>query len=238
MALPYTFVNGTVANADEVNQNFKDTFTKHTDFLPIFDFTNWTTSGGQPPTKGWRILHIYAGTGFTPAVAYKELIRSYGIFWLGTGQVFDWNKDFYLGFMFTSSYGIAADSKSWVMVSHNNTAADPTLKSVGFRLDGTVTDMQLALKGLVHNGTTLTIVDLATTIQTGIGSSYSGPVYILALRFKAGQKVEWYVNGVKKGESTLIPTAATATAYFVLGASAPAGYAIQNLNEVIFEQEY
>ena len=70
---------------------------------------------------------------------------------------------------------------------------DPTAQCVGFRLDYD------ALKGIVHDGTNLTVVDLGVTW----GNYCSADLF---LKFVPADKVYWYVNGVLKGSSTAIPT--------------------------------
>ena len=86
-----------------------------------------------------------------------------------------------------------SNGKAWLKLDID-TAADPTDKAFGWRLDDN------ALKGIVHNGTTLTVVDLGITLADHTG-------YQLFLKFIHNSKIEWYVDGVLKGESTNIPTA-------------------------------
>ncbi len=86
-----------------------------------------------------------------------------------------------------------ANGKMWLKLDVD-TADDPTDKAIGWRIDAG------AIKGIVHDGTDLHVVDLNLTL-----GDYAGVFFFL--RFIHGSKVEWYVNGVKKGESTDIPTA-------------------------------
>jgi hypothetical protein len=91
------------------------------------------------------------------------------------------------------SYGNVASSQSWLKLDDNSDAVDPDSKSIGFRIDN------LALKGIVHNGTSLSVVDLNTTLP-------NGGFVALQLRFIPGNKIEWFVNGMRKSESTVIPS--------------------------------
>ena len=76
----------------------------------------------------------------------------------------------------------------WLMLQGNETAANPSARAFGFRLDKT------AAKGIKHDGTDLTVVDLSTTLDYGHGYQFK-VVHI------PDDKIYWYIDGSLKGSS-------------------------------------
>jgi hypothetical protein len=89
----------------------------------------------------------------------------------------------------------------WVFGADPADAVSPTAalddKGFGFQISNTT------LQGVLHDGTTLTTVDLATTVTTGI-------VYRLTLKCDGAGKIEWWLDSgtgwTLVGESRLGPT--------------------------------
>lgn len=71
--------------------------------------------------------------------------------------------------------------------------ADPSLEYIGVRLDGD------SLKGLAHDGSCLTVVDLSTTLVAHV----SHTVDIIS---DGAGNVTWFVDGVQAGTTTGGPT--------------------------------
>jgi hypothetical protein len=88
--------------------------------------------------------------------------------------------------------GSVTTARRWYKLD-TNTHGDPTGNAIGWRLDN------LALRGIVHNGTILTVVDLGMSLPSDTGWNFF-------LRFIPGTRVEWWVDGVLRGHSTAIPT--------------------------------
>lgn len=89
-----------------------------------------------------------------------------------------------------------ANGKSWgfwgTPFTGHPTNTDPSTAGIGFRVDNS------ALKGIVHNGTSLTVVDLGVTL------SYLG-MRELAIVLDGSGNIYWYVDGVLSGQSDQAP---------------------------------
>jgi len=148
-------------------------------------FYNWTTTltgSASIEEQGYGILGFKTGT--TPGSTARGRGFRFGWFHYGV-YCFDW-------VLSIQPFTTSANSKIWYMLMHD-AAADPGYRSIGFRLDN------LNLKGIVHDGSSLHVIDLMT-LQANTG-------YTISLKFRLNDKIEWFVNGVKYGESTNIPTA-------------------------------
>ena len=174
------------------------------------DFYEWTTSvTGSGNVAGQRYGLLDLRTGATAGSTAAG--RGFSMGWP------DWDNDWeWFTRMLVSS--MSANGKAWYKVDILS-AADPAIKSVGWRLDG------FALKGIVHNGTSLTVVDLSTTLTGGV-------VYSLFLKFIAGDKIEWYVNGVLKGSSSSIPSSYYATEALIVMSIANGADADDNICQI------
>lgn len=163
------------------------------DEIVAVDFTAWSTylsnSGGA--TQAAHQLRLYTGgIANSKASCYCETYNavagllpvSYGFF----------DIDIDMGWVIGME-GDVANSKTYLMYGLNYTAGDPTVEALGFRIDN------LSVKGIVHDGSSLHVVDLATTLT-------NNGIFELSLVFTAGSKLEWFINGVLKGESTNIPS--------------------------------
>jgi len=184
------------------------------------DFFHWTTTltlGAIVVEQGYGTLRLATST----SAGSTARGRGFGFGWIDYATMdFQW---------FTSVYARAgaAGTQKWYKID-SDTSGDPTTYAIGWREDSN------ALKGIVHNGTTLYVVDLATTLTLNAG-------YSLFLNLTHGSKVEWYVNGVKKGESTNIPTGVKASnTYCVISAqnNAVPSSAQVHLHQHSFIQRY
>jgi hypothetical protein len=149
------------------------------------DFFHWTTTLTGSATvleKDYGTLRLKTGT----TAGSTARGRGFGFGWIGYATMdLQWFVNMYARI---SSLG----TQQWFKID-SDTSGDPTTYAIGWREDAA------ALKGIVHNGTSLYVIDLGVTLSQSAG-------YSLFLNFVHGSKVEWYVNGVKKGESTNIPT--------------------------------
>lgn len=106
--------------------------------------------------------------------------------------------------------------KAWLMLTTAAAVADPATRTIGFRID------QDAIKGICHDGTTLNVVDLTTSLAAGIST-------VLRCE-KAAGIVSWYVNGILKGTTTTnVPNTSSTAVVFNLSAANGANNAQQRL---------
>lgn len=150
------------------------------------NFPDWTetVTGSGSTIRAYGELEV--NTNLTAASTARA--RGYSFGWWGFHVA---SIEFYCQFVPRAQ---STNGKIWWKFDIDANG-DPTDKAFGFRLDASG-----ALKGIVHDGNSLTVVDLNTTlVEAG---------YNLFMRFIAGDKIYWYVNGVEKGNSANIPTAA------------------------------
>ncbi len=159
-------------------------------------FGNWTTTltgSGSVVAKDYGLLELATGT-------------TAGSTARGRGMRFGWQSWTYpIEWYFVSNLRAVGTVTGyvWWKWGGQDTAADPTNQCVGWRLDG------YDLKGIVHDGTTLTVVNL-----NFLWNTYEA--HGLFLKFVPGDQVYWYVDGVLKGSSSAIPsTTRMSTAYIV-----------------------
>lgn len=176
------------------------------------DFYEWTTTltgTGAVVAKAYGVLRIRTGTTAGSTARGSGYSFAYTPFW--NVDDFEW----YCKFIERAG---STNGQLWLKIDED-TAADPVKEAVGWRVD------DHALKGIVHNGASLTVVDLSVTLPDNVG-------YDLFLKFIPGDKVEWYVNGDLKGSSTNIPTAGRAANGYPILAVANNGDASQNDVEI------
>ena len=113
------------------------------------------------------------------------------------------NQDFFQWYARVWQGASSPTGKTWLKLD-GYTCADPTAIAIGWRWDGN------ALKGIVHNGTSLYVVDLSYTFE---GS------HDLFLDFVKGDKIYWYVDGQLKGSSANIPTTQRQEAVYLVFAA-------------------
>lgn len=150
-------------------------------------FQNWTTAvtgSGVVIDKGYGSIRLETGTTANSTARG----RGYRFGWINWANqdILEWHVGYY------NRDALAANGHVWLKIDED-TAADPTKQAVGFRVD------YQSLKGIVHNGTNLYVVDLNTDFGVWGGAA-------LFLRLVKNDKIYWYVNGVLKGSSTHIPT--------------------------------
>jgi hypothetical protein len=171
------------------------------------DFSTWTTTltGSGAVTEKAYCLHLTTGT----TVNSTARGRGYSFGWINFDELtpFEWTIQFRAR-GFNSTLG-----KCWIKLDID-TVGDPTDKAFGFRFD------YLTLKGIVHDGVTLNVVDLGTTIT-------AWQMVNLFIRFTSGSKIEWYVDGVLKGQSAAIPSGTRAELFYPV-------LSVANYNEAKF----
>lgn len=153
---------------------------ENTFYFPLFTIT--TTGSGYVYKQEYGNLWLATGTTANSTIRSRGV--RFGWFFYDT-----WN------FFLRAQVCLRAKStngKCYLKIDIDTTG-DPTAQAIGFRIDNG------AIKGIVHNGTTLTVVDLGVTLAAGGWA-------VLELIFTRGSKIEWFVDYVKRGESTAIPT--------------------------------
>lgn len=166
------------SEAYEVQAYWGTSPTIHEWQLEFSPWTATTTGTGSSVTKNYGMCKAETGTGANCTAR----ARGYGYGWIG------WGTFLLQSFCQMCARTSIGTAKRWYKID-DDTAADPTGCAIGWRLDN------LALKGIVHNGTTLYVIDLATTLT-------SDGVYSCMMLFKYGVYCQWYVGGVLKGEET------------------------------------
>jgi len=151
--------------------------------LAFFDWTTAITGSGSIIDKTYGSFRIQ--TGATAGSTARG--RGYMFGWIGwAAQEVEW---YFVGYW----RGSSTNGKCWMKIFGDDTAADPVVRCIGFRIDNA------ALKGIVHDGTTLTVVDLGVTLVAHEGHQWF-------IKFVPGDKVYWYMDGVLLGSSPAIPT--------------------------------
>lgn len=158
-------------------------------------WTNSTTGTGSNAVKPER-LAISSGT----TASSSGRLSSGTITCLSRGSagiyVMNWAKRAVLQLAFCP-VGATTNGQTalqWGRSGDVNTDADLDAAGIGVRIDN------LALKGLAHNGTSLTVVDLSTTLTLN-------QIYQMEIVSDGAGNVEWFLDGVSKGTSALGPSA-------------------------------
>jgi len=158
-------------------------------------FFNWTTAvtgSGSVVAQGYGVLKL--STGSTAGSTAKGRGFKHGYFHYES-FVFQW-------YLRVNAYARSTNGQKWYKID-SDTVGDPTTRAIGFRED------YYALKGIVHDGTNLHVIDLGVTLNENQSYRYF-------LKFIPNDKVEWYVDGVLKGSSTDIPTAEKSSATYAI----------------------
>ena len=117
--------------------------------------------------------------------------------------ILNWDKTIIFNFSANAidNSAVSAGSKRWVTIGELRDAAvgDPTDKAVGIRADA------LAIKGIVHDGTDLSVVDLGVNYHNFLNRN-------IMIVSSAGN-VDWYVDGVLEGSSADGPTGDSTSHY-------------------------
>lgn len=164
-------------------------------------WTSATQGGGSGSTsQSPSCLSVNSGsTAASQARLSCDPVLATGIAQTANGGWIAWGSNHDAIVSLQVYFSTAGTSKRvWVKFANAVEYGDPTGKAIGLRFDGRAGDTQADVKGIVHDGTSLTVVDLATlqdsnTVKTYRISSRNGTV-------------TWYVDGVSKGSSAAGPT--------------------------------
>lgn len=156
---------------------------KKWEWLIYFGHFTETVTGSGSTIRNYTKLRTDTGT--TPNSTARAVGYNHGYAPFATENI-----EIYCSFIHRQ---LSANGQTWFKYDID-ASGDPTDKAFGFRVDP-----GYALKGIVHDGASLHVVDLNTTLTSGTGVD-------LFMRFVAGDKIYWYVNGVEKGSSSAIPT--------------------------------
>ncbi len=151
-------------------------------------------SGSGTAVVDPRILDISTGVTVS-STALRRMGTAWAGWQRGNQQYIDWSKRIVFSSKITSlGTGSASGVSRFILGKlYNSGVGAPTSKAIGFRIDN------LALKGIVHNGSSLAVVDLSTSMATHISHD------VQAVSDGAGN-VEFFVDGVSAGSSTAGPT--------------------------------
>ena len=145
-------------------------------------WTTAVTSTGSVTSDGTGVVVSSGGTSSSTAIASTTFAAS-----LGQGQAsYNFAKDSQFDFIVSNIASGTTNGKTWIRISNQISAADPSAAAFGFRIDGN------AIKGFVCNNVgALTVLDLATNISNGIATSLKV--------IKSAGSVEFFANGVSLG---------------------------------------
>ena len=159
---------------------------------------NWLTSVTGSGSYTNTLGRLSASSGTT--ASSNSRVSTGTLTCLSPGQaqwILDWAKRCVLRFNFTvinaTTNGISR--AQWGRSGDVNDLANLDAKGIGIRIDN------LALKGLAHNGTSLRVVNLNTTLV-------AGTTYRMRIVSDGAGNVEWFLDGVSKGTSAAGPSSA------------------------------
>ncbi len=183
-------------------------------FLAIIDQGQWldlgnfsgaisATSGSGLASSGPRRAVMRSGStaGSTASLRTdEEMAWSSG----RAQDVVDWSKKVVLHIVFSPAQS-TTNGVSRLTLGKDSAAGVGALgnEGLGIQID------ELALKGIVHDGTTGATVDLSTTL-TGNNAC------VVTVVSDGSGNVEWFLDGVSKGTSTGGPTGLAASGFDVL----------------------
>ena len=187
--LPSNFYEPTLNNYNHYENTFLvDQAKQRSGSVPcaIDIWTTAVTGTGSVTSEGTGIIVNSGATAGSTAIASTVIAPS-----LGLGQAsYDYGKICEIEFIVSNIASGTANGKTWIRFSNQITAADPSARAFGFRIDNN------ALKGIVcDNFGSLTVLDLSTNISAGLATS-------LKVINKLNE-VEFFVNGVSKGTQSL-----------------------------------
>jgi hypothetical protein len=187
--LPSNFYSPTLGNYNHYKNTFLfDQSEQRSGSIPCVIDT-WTTAAtgtGGVTSNGTGIIVDSGGTSSSTAIASTVFAASLG---LGQGS-YNFAKICEIEFIVSNIASGTTNGKTWIRFSNQVTAADPSARAFGFRIDGN------AIKGIVcDNAGALTVLDLATNISDGIATSLK-VVNLLST-------VQFFVNGELKGSQSL-----------------------------------
>lgn len=181
-------------------------------FLAIIDQGQWvdinnfqgtitaSSGSGQAATGLRRALTRTGATAGSTASVRTDTTMGWS-----TGQghnVLDWSKRIVLHAVFTPSDSTSNGISRLTLGKGSATGVgDLADKGIGLQID------QLALKGIVHDGTSGATVDLSATLT-------EGTTYAVTIVSDGSGNLEWFLDGASKGSSSAGPTG-LATAGFV-----------------------
>lgn len=156
------------------------------------DFPGWfqNTSGSGQVSRTKRDLRIFGTSGLAVGYRYFDQVAS---------RDADFDKDVVV--MWYGGVETLPGAGNYFNLLHGGTS--PVMngldnKGFGFNIqdDGSV-------RGMVHNGTVLSYIDLAFTVTPGQAHRFE-------LWFTAGQDIIWRIDGTQRGSSQAIPSGAQA----------------------------
>lgn len=169
------------------------------------DFSNWgsTVVGSGSVSQDIRLARVSTGATGSSEAALHPTNDAHGFSRGKNINVLNWSKPLAMKIVCSMIDG-TANGEARVVLGKDpglGDVADPSDKAIGIRVD------DQALKGIVHNGTDLTVVDLSTTMTLD-------RCYDVEIRSAGDGSVIWKVDDVQKGSTGNGPTG-DATADFV-----------------------
>jgi len=162
------------------------------------DLNNFSSAGQVVTGTGSTIRDIRrfkADTGATASSTALTRTKTFSGWNKGNSNgVLDWSKRVVIQFPFTidqnTTNGIARFTFGKGTADGMGALVD---KGIGIHVDN------LAIKGIVHNGSSGATIDLSTTLTTA-------QVYLITMVSDGSGNIEWFINDVSKGTSAAGPT--------------------------------
>lgn len=204
-----------IEGLSRINGLISQQYVRAIEINPILGSWSSAATGTGATTADGRGTYVESGS--TAASTARASISALGLS-LGLGQAsvnYASTVEIVGDFMVSNIASGTSTGNSWLMLTTASVAADPSTRSVGFKI------VQDAIWGLTHDGTTLNLVNLSTSLSSGV---------LTQLRFvKSGGSVLWYVNGILKGSTATNVAASTATGLLCMSVANGANAAQQRL---------
>ena len=156
----------------------------------------WSTSATGSGSVTQSGVALYLNTDATASSTATAQLSNLGLTTIGGQGLYFWNNPIRVEFLISNVAAQTANGQSWLLLrSDAVSAADPSAgsnRAIGFRLDAG------AAKGLTWDGSSLTVVDLATSLSVAPGVYTS----LAFQRNSEGGTIEFFVNGVSKGTAS------------------------------------
>ena len=153
------------------------------------DFTTAAVAGSGSTGVGTRRMKVSTGT--TASSTARRALGSDTMAWsAGKNRILiNWSKRVVLSLViFTDGNSANGEMRVLFGPATSDGVADLATKGIGIHIDN------LALKGQTHDGTTLSEVDLSTTLVTVVPD-------VITITSDGSGNIEWFVNGTSAGTS-------------------------------------
>lgn len=155
---------------------------------------HWSTSATGSGSVTQSGVGLYLNTDATASSTATAQLSNLGLTTGGGQGLYFWQRPIRVEFLISNVAAQTANGQSWLLLrSDAVSAADPSAgsnRAIGFRLDAG------AAKGLTWDGSSLTVVDLSTSLSSGVYTS------LAFQRNSENGTIDFFVNGVSVGTAS------------------------------------